>query len=144
MKKPLESLVRDFTRAALPKSVLSFIVSNSGEAFANHTLIVPHKSGDWDDSLENFYTEDEIIDTLERELMLREGGAKDIPDGMIPVAENGLGDVIYISLRVHEVGALYYGFHEDMDLDSGSESGLIHLTPNLFDWLKTLKNENGA
>jgi hypothetical protein len=142
MNTALEKLVEKFAGAKLPITYIEFLRTNAGTQLTEHSFMVPHASGDWEDEIEAFYSEEEIIDAIEREQMLRDGGAKDIPDAMIPIASNGMGDVLYLSLRDSESGAVYFGFHEELDLDSGSEVGLIKLSSSFSDWIASLSNEN--
>ena len=142
MNTALEKLIEKFAGAKLPSVYIEFLRTNTGTQFTERSFMVPHASGDWEDEIEVFYGEEEIIEAIEREQMLRDGGAKDIPDAMIPIASNGMGDILYLSLRDFESSAVYFGFHEELDLDSGSEDGLIKLSPSFSDWITSLSNEN--
>jgi hypothetical protein len=95
MNTALEKLVEKFAGAKLPITYSEFLLTKPRTQTTEHCFVVPHASGDWEDEIESFYGEDEIIDAIEREQMLRDGGAKDIPDAMIPIASNGMGDVLY-------------------------------------------------
>jgi hypothetical protein len=142
MNTALEKLVEKFAKAKLPITYSEFLYNKPRTQSTALCFVVPHTSGDRGDEIESFYGEEDIIDAIEREQMLRDGGSKDIPDAMIPIASNGMDDVLYLSLRDFESGAVYFGLHEELDIDSGSEVGLIRLSSSFSDWIASLSNEN--
>lgn len=141
--RSLPDAVQLLTKSALPDDFMRFLVAEGGGALSEHVFDVPHPSGDWIDTVDSFYVVEEVVERIETELMLREQGMRDIPDGMIPVAGNGMGDDILLSVRASGHGSVYFGFHEEMDVQSGSEAGLIKLSNSFSEWVETLRPSEG-
>ncbi|MDF3058741.1 MAG: / family [Rariglobus sp.] len=139
MTQSLVAAVQLLTKSTLPEDFLRFVEAGTAGELSGFSFNVPHPSGAWTDGVDSFYTPEEMIDWIEIDVMLREQGTNDLPDGMFPIAGNGMGDHILLSLRPSEHGSVYLGFHEEMDLESGSDAGLIKLSATFSEWLSALR-----
>lgn len=106
-------------------------------------LITPNKitipsDPPWTDTVTKIFPADEVVHYLEMEQEMEVVGSRDFPEGMFPIAENGMGDYYLMSVSDADFGSVFFLFHEESNADEGLW-GLYPMGSGFTEWSGTIE-----
>ncbi len=125
--------------ARLPEDYKAFLLEGDPSSIRDKQYWMPHPDGAWIESIEWFNTGEQLLRAMAMETDLRRQGFPDYPNGTLPIAEDGVGDVLLLSYADHDHGAIYHFFHEEGDPDR-REAGVYIIASSFDEWVAKLEH----
>ena len=115
-------------------------LSDDESSFVTPNKVTIPADPPWIDTVSDIYRTDEVIRYLEMEQEMEAVGSRDFPEGMFPIAENGMGDHYLMSMRDADFGSIFFLFHEETNSDDGLW-GLHPMGSGFNSWLDTFEED---
>lgn len=127
---------------ALPTDYKEWLAGDGSNFITPNKVTIP-ANPPWTDTVTEIFQADEVIRYLEMEQEMEAVESRDFPEGMFPIAENGMGDHYLMSMRDADFGSVFFLFHEESNSDDGLW-GLYPMGSGFTAWLGTIEQDEPA
>ena len=126
--------IEQFLGCPIPEELRSYLNGELGKIPLPAEIDIPDPSP-WIDLVASLYTMDQALILLRENTTLIPYGTRDIPAGMIPIGDNGNGDLYTISIRETDFGSIHFLVHEMINLDENDQESSHLLATGFKDWI---------
>lgn len=130
--------IEQFLGRPIPEDLRSYLRGDVGEIRLPAEIDIPDASP-WTDLVASLYTMEQALVLLREDASLIPYGTRDIPAGMIPIGDNGNGDLYAISIRKFDFGSIHFLFHEMLNPDDESRESSHLLATGFKEWIANFR-----